>query len=41
VKVVFNYENNENLSEADVNDEQEIKVFHIDDKDENGEKVAQ
>ena len=39
VKVVFNYENNKNLSEADTNDEQEIKVFHIDDKDENGEKV--
>jgi hypothetical protein len=39
--VVFNYENNENLSEADVNEEQEVKVFHIDNKDDNGEKVSQ
>jgi len=41
VKVEFNYEDNDNLSKADENDNQEVKVFHLEDKDENGEKVAQ
>jgi len=39
VKVTFNYEDNENLSKADENDDQEVKIFHLDDKDENGEVV--
>ena len=39
VKVTFDYEDNKSLSKADKDDEQEVKVFHIDDKDENGEKV--
>jgi hypothetical protein len=41
VRVTFDYSDNENLVKADENDEQEVKVFHLDDKDENGEKVAQ
>ena len=39
VKVEFNYEDNDNLSKADENDSQEVKIFHLDNKDENGEKV--
>jgi hypothetical protein len=39
VKVEFNYEDNDNLSKADENDAQEVKIFHLDNKDENGEVV--
>jgi hypothetical protein len=39
VKVTFNYEDNDNLSKADENDSQEVKIFHLDNKDENGEVV--
>jgi hypothetical protein len=31
---MFNYENNENLKAAEENDEQEVKVYHLNDKDE-------
>jgi hypothetical protein len=31
--VTFDYSNNDELSEADNNDGQKVKVFHIDDKD--------
>jgi hypothetical protein len=33
VKVSFNYEENKSLSKAEQSEEQEVKVFHIDDKD--------
>jgi hypothetical protein len=39
VKVIFDYEDNDNLSQADGNDDQEVKIFHLDNKDENGEVV--
>jgi hypothetical protein len=39
VKVEFNYEDNDNLSKADENNSQEVKIFHLDNKDENGEIV--
>jgi hypothetical protein len=35
VKVTFNYEDNEDIAKADKNDNQEVKVFHLEDKDEN------
>lgn len=41
VKVSFNYEWNRNLIKADTNNEQEVKVFHIDNKDENWEEVEE
>jgi hypothetical protein len=39
VKVTFDYEDNKDLSKADGNDDQEVKIFHLDNKDENGEVV--
>ena len=39
VKVTFDYSNDDELLEADNNDEQKVKVFHIDDKDEEWNKV--
>jgi hypothetical protein len=39
VKVTFNYEDNKELSKVDENDNQEVKIFHLDNKDENGEVV--
>jgi hypothetical protein len=32
--VIFNYEGNEDLVQADENDEQEVKVYHLNDIDE-------
>jgi hypothetical protein len=39
VKVTFNYEDNKELSKTDKNVAQEVKIFHLDNKDENGEEV--
>jgi hypothetical protein len=35
VEVTFDYERNEELREADQSEDQEIQIYHIDDKDEN------
>jgi hypothetical protein len=35
VQVVFDYSKNKELKAADEDENQEIKVYHIDDKDEN------
>jgi hypothetical protein len=35
VKVTFDYSKNENLLEADKNENQEVKVYHIEDMDNN------
>jgi hypothetical protein len=34
VQVKFNYEENESLVQAEENDEQEVKVYHLNDIDE-------
>jgi hypothetical protein len=34
VQVSFNYEENEKLKSAEENEEQEVKVYHLNDKDE-------
>ena len=39
VQVTFDYSNNKIFKEAEASNEQEIQVYHINDKDENGEKV--
>ena len=39
--MTFNYEENEELKVAEENEDQEVKVYHINDKDEDGEKVAE
>ena len=41
VQVMFNYENNENLKAAEENDEQEVKVYHLNDKDDEWEKIEE
>ena len=41
VKVTFDYSRNEDLVNADKNKNQEVKVYHIEDKDEEWNKVAQ
>jgi hypothetical protein len=35
VEVTFNYKENEELKVAEENEEQEVKIYHINDKDEN------
>ena len=39
VQVTFDYSNNKELKKADQDEKQEIEIYHINDKDENGEKV--
>jgi len=39
VQVTFDYSRNSDLKEADKSDDQQIEVYHINDKDENGDKV--
>ena len=39
VQVSFDYADNKKLSDADTNEEQELKIYHLDDKDANGNKV--
>jgi len=39
VQVTFDYSENEELKKAEENIKQEIEVFHINDKNEDGEKV--
>ena len=39
VQVTFNYGNHEKLSEANEDEEQELKVYHLNDKDGSGNKV--
>jgi uncharacterized protein (TIGR02145 family) len=39
VQVTFDYSKNKELKKADQNDSQEIEIYHINDKDDNGEKV--
>jgi hypothetical protein len=34
VQVTFNYENNEDLKAAEESEEQEVKIYHLNDKDE-------
>ena len=41
VKVTFDYSKNENLLEADKNENQEVKVYHIEDMDNNWKKINQ
>jgi hypothetical protein len=41
VQVTFDYAENKKLSKADTNEEQELKVYHLDDKDANGNKVEE
>ena len=41
VQVTFNYEENENLVQAEEDEEQEIKVYHLNDKDEEWEKIEE
>jgi len=41
VQVSFDYADNKKLSDADINEEQELKVYHLDDKDANGNKVEE
>jgi hypothetical protein len=40
VQVTFDYSRNNNLVEMEENN-QEIEIYHINDKDENGEKVEE
>lgn len=40
MQVTFDYSRNNNLVEMEENN-QEIEIYHIDDKDENGEKVEE
>ena len=39
VQVTFNYEENESLLQAEENEEQEVKIYHLNDIDEEGNKV--
>ena len=39
VQVTFNYENHEWLTNAEQDEEKELKVYHLNDKDEDGNKV--
>jgi Fe-S cluster assembly scaffold protein SufB len=39
VQVTFDYSWNSDLKKADKADDQQIEIYHINDKDENGEKV--
>ena len=39
VQVTFDYSRNKDLKAADKDDSQQIEIYHINDKDENGEKV--
>jgi phosphotransferase system IIA component len=39
VQVTFNYEENDELVAAEEDEEQDIQIFHINDKDENGERI--
>jgi hypothetical protein len=41
VQVTFDYAENKKLTEADSNENKELKVYHLDDKDENGNKVEE
>jgi hypothetical protein len=41
VQVTFDYAENKKLSKADTNEEQELKVYHLDDKDDKGNKVEE
>ena len=41
VQVSFNYENNEDLKAAEESEEQEVKVYHLNDKDEEWEKIEE
>ncbi len=41
VQVSFNYENNEDLKAAEENEEQEVKVYHLNDKDDEWEKIEE
>lgn len=41
VQVSFDYSDNNKLSATDTNDEQELKVYHLDDKDDNGNIVEE
>jgi hypothetical protein len=41
VQVIFNYEENENLKQAEEDEEQEIKVYHLNDIDEEGNKIEE
>ena len=41
VQVSFNYENNEDLKAAEEDEEQEVKVYHLNDKDEEWEKIEE
>ena len=41
VQVSFNYEENEELKSAEESEEQEVKVYHLNDKDEEWEKVEE
>ena len=39
VQVTFNYENHEKLSDAEQDEEKELKVYHLNDKNEEGNKI--
>jgi hypothetical protein len=39
VQVTFNYGNHEKLTEANENETEELKVYHLNDKDGSGNKV--
>ena len=41
VQVTFDYSKNKELKKAEADDSQQIEIYHINDKDENGEKVAE
>ena len=41
VQVTFNYEDNEDLKAAEENEEQEVKVYHLNDIDEEGNKIEE
>jgi len=41
VQVTFNYEDNENLKQAEEDEEQEVKVYHLNDKDEEWNKIEE
>jgi hypothetical protein len=39
--VTFDFSRDEELKQADASEVQEIQIYHVDDKDENGEKVEE
>ena len=41
VQVTFNYEDNEELKQAEEDETQEVKVYHLNDKDEEWEKIEE